>query len=191
MVEMDPQMVDVNVHPGKLQVKFADSKLVYQLVYNTISETLGGNKIATATQHTASFSFSSSSKSQGSAYSPSPNLPSVEQLFEQSDVSSEKVSQIFGLDSLVESPLPPFTKGGYHTEIGEYQVIGQLRNSYIVLQSADALYYIDQHALAERIAYETMKKEQKLTAEILLQPLKFEITHIPNLPDKIAELNQL
>jgi DNA mismatch repair ATPase MutL len=79
----------------------------------------------------------------------------------------------------------------FHTEIGTYQVVGQLRNSYIVLQSSDALYYIDQHALAERIAYETMKKEQKLTAEILLQPLKFEITHIPHLSDKIAELNQL
>ncbi|MDR2189813.1 MAG: hypothetical protein LBP53_01075 [Candidatus Peribacteria bacterium] len=70
-------------------------------------------------------------------------------------------------------------------------MVGQLRNSYIVLQSVDALYYIDQHALAERIAYETMKKEQNLTAETLLQPLKFEITHIPHLSEKIAELNQL
>jgi DNA mismatch repair ATPase MutL len=70
-------------------------------------------------------------------------------------------------------------------------VLGQLWNSYIVLQSQDAVYYVDQHALAERIAYETMKKEQNLTAEVLLQPLKFEITQIPNLEGKIKELNQL
>jgi DNA mismatch repair ATPase MutL len=114
------------------------------------------------------------------------NLPSIDQLFSE-DIAPSKVNQIFGLDTLNGDQAQSF----FHSEIGEYQVIGQLRNSYIVLQSFDALYYIDQHALAERIAYETMKKEQKLTAEILLQPLKFEITHVPNLPDKITELNQL
>ncbi|GHV28583.1 hypothetical protein FACS1894176_11170 [Bacteroidia bacterium] len=70
-------------------------------------------------------------------------------------------------------------------------MLGQLRNSYIVLQSQEALYYIDQHALAERIAYETMKKETDLRGEVLLQPLKFEITQIANLAEKIEELNQL
>lgn len=43
-------------------------------------------------------------------------------------------------------------------EIGEYKVIGQLRNVYIILESTDALYYIDQHALAERILFEKIKK---------------------------------
>lgn len=42
-------------------------------------------------------------------------------------------------------------------EIGDYKVIGQLRNSYIIMESADALYYIDQHALAERILFENIK----------------------------------
>jgi hypothetical protein len=36
-----------------------------------------------------------------------------------------------------------------------------------------------------------MKKEQNLNPEVLLQPLKYEITNIPNLPEKIEELNQL
>lgn len=42
-------------------------------------------------------------------------------------------------------------------EIGEYKVVGQLWNVYIILESSDALYYIDQHALAERIFFEKMK----------------------------------
>jgi DNA mismatch repair ATPase MutL len=42
-------------------------------------------------------------------------------------------------------------------EIGEYKVIGQLWNAYIILESSDALYYIDQHALAERILFEKIK----------------------------------
>jgi hypothetical protein len=36
-----------------------------------------------------------------------------------------------------------------------------------------------------------MKKEQDLNPEPLLQPLKYEITNVPNLPEKIEELNQL
>jgi DNA mismatch repair protein MutL len=79
----------------------------------------------------------------------------------------------------------------FHQEIGEYQVIGQLWNSYIILQSQQALYYVDQHALAERIAYEEMKKAEDLSAEILLQPLKFEITQVANIPEKMEQLNQL
>jgi hypothetical protein len=36
-----------------------------------------------------------------------------------------------------------------------------------------------------------MRKEQNLNPEPLLQPLKYEITNIPNLPEKIEELNHL
>jgi len=62
---------------------------------------------------------------------------------------------------------------------------------YIALQADTALYLIDQHALAERIAFEKMKTSQDLTSESLLQPLKFEVTQIAHLEQKIEELNQL
>lgn len=45
MLEIEPSEVDVNVHPAKLQVKFADSQKIYQLVYQTITELLGKHKI--------------------------------------------------------------------------------------------------------------------------------------------------
>jgi len=67
----------------------------------------------------------------------------------------------------------------------------QLWNMYIALQADTALYLIDQHALAERIAFEKMKTSQDLTSESLLQPLKFEVTQIAHLEQKIEELNQL
>ena len=39
-----------------------------------------------------------------------------------------------------------------------FTVVGQLRTMYIMLETQDGLYLIDQHALAERIAFEKMKK---------------------------------
>jgi DNA mismatch repair protein MutL len=40
MLDVNPKIVDVNVHPSKLQVKFIDSQQIFQIVYNTISEVL-------------------------------------------------------------------------------------------------------------------------------------------------------
>ena len=159
MLEVDAKLVDVNVHPAKLQVKFADSKGVYESVFATISEALGGKRISDAplrkggepmNQHGG---FGGAKPSSSSA-----NLPSMEQLF-SNDVSDAKVNSLFGLDAFTENP----STSNFHPEIGEYQIIGQLWNSYIVMQSQDALYYVDQHALAERIAYETMKKSRSTT----------------------------
>lgn len=213
MVDIDPKMVDVNVHPAKLQVKFVDHNKVYGLVYQKIREILGENKIQEyffdkkdEKSDSSSFSFwenKENSPSSDSAFQdnsqPSsqpkinPASLSFEDIFpeqnEKPTINQQKITMnsIFGLDQLT----PTVQKTFFTDEIGEYQVIGQIWNSYIVLQSRDALFYIDQHALAERIAFETMKKEQDLSQEPLLQPLKFEITQVPNLEEKIEELNEL
>jgi len=213
MVDIDPKMVDVNVHPAKLQVKFVDHNKVYGLVYQKIREILGENKIQEyffdkkdEKADSSSFSFwenkdttptSDSAFQYNSQPSSQPKINpaslSFEDIFpeqnEKPTINQQKITMnsIFGLDQLT----PTVQKTFFTDEIGEYQVIGQVWNSYIVLQSRDALFYIDQHALAERIAFETMKKEQDLSQEPLLQPLKFEITQVPNLEEKIEELNEL
>jgi DNA mismatch repair protein MutL len=46
MLDVDPKLVDVNVHPAKLNVKFANSKVVFDAVYTAVSQALGGGRIA-------------------------------------------------------------------------------------------------------------------------------------------------
>lgn len=213
MLDVDPKIVDVNVHPSKLQVKFADSQAIFQLVYNTISETLWQNKISHQSQH---YSFNNSKQNfyynqnnwvskENSAVldqivldfweNQQANSPTSEQvkLFDEAiqttNITNNSTQSLFWLNSLSNEWNE--SNRFFNEEIWEYKIIWQLRNSYIVIESQDALYYIDQHALAERIAFETMKKEQNLNPEPLLQPLKYEITNVPNLSEKIEELNQL
>jgi DNA mismatch repair ATPase MutL len=49
-IEIKPEMVDVNVHPRKLEVKFADSRKVYDAIYSNIQKTLGESRISTIHQ---------------------------------------------------------------------------------------------------------------------------------------------
>lgn len=44
-------------------------------------------------------------------------------------------------------------------------IVGQLRNAYIVAHDTETLYYIDQHALAEKILFEKMRKEYCRSSE--------------------------
>lgn len=211
MFKIEPSEVDVNVHPAKLQVKFADSQMIYQVVYQTISELLGKHKIWfvgseffqwKGTASRPSFPQSSAFPSQKPDFSAF--LTAEEKGSEKSDFFSpwiggrkvenetlfglwgNQISQFGSLDS--EQHQEQFY---FHKDIGEYQILGQLWNMYIALQADTALYLIDQHALAERIAFEKMKTSQDLTSESLLQPLKFEVTQIAHLEQKIEELNQL
>jgi DNA mismatch repair protein MutL len=46
MLNIKPDLVDVNVHPSKLQVKFLDSQKIYQIVYDTVYKCLSENKIS-------------------------------------------------------------------------------------------------------------------------------------------------
>lgn len=75
-----------------------------------------------------------------------------------------------------------------------YQVVGQIWERYIILQSSDGLYAIDQHALAERIAFEKLKKEWKsegVQNEMLLQPLVLTVSKDVVLQEPLQGLQAL
>lgn len=179
MLEAKPSFVDVNVHPRKLEVKFADSRKVYDVVYTNIQQALGEQRISTISQQFSRF-----------------EIP-------QNQQQTTESSSMFGVQDFATVSQPTITQTAMfgsndaqeqrHEEIGEYKVIGQLWNSYIILESADALHYIDQHALAERILFEKIKKSisEWSSSEILLQPIMIQVANIPNLDQKLDEINEL
>ncbi len=173
MIDAKPSFVDVNVHPRKLEVKFADSRKVYDAVYSNVQKALWEQRISTISQQFSRMEVSS----------PAPESASM---FGVQDFASVTQANMFS---------PSEQEQLRDKEIGDYKVIGQLRNSYIIMESADALYYIDQHALAERILFENIKAWIKTpdwpSSEILLQPITIEVTNIPNLDEKLDEINAL
>ena len=184
MIQSTPGMVDVNVHPRKLEVKFADPGKMYEIVFHAVQKVLSENKIAAEAS-----TFSSSSVMHHEPWTRSDNFatPNTESLFSANDIDPFVHQQ----RTFDHDETPQFR----HQEIGSYTIVGQIWNRYIILQSDDAVFYIDQHALAERIAFEKMKKEisdgSNLHSELLLQPLTIEIHEIPNIQEKIDAVNAL
>lgn len=183
MIDAKPNFVDVNVHPRKLEVKFADSKKVYDAVFSNIQKALWERRVSTIHQD-----FSQAEKSEQTSSQQSTEQTAMFGANDFSQVSQANVTQVAWFAVAEQEHLRD-------KEIGEYKVIGQLRNAYIIMESLDALYYIDQHALAERILFEKIKKWIKnpdwIDSEILLQPIIIEVANIPNLDDKIDEINKL
>ncbi|HPC34425.1 MAG TPA: DNA mismatch repair endonuclease MutL [Candidatus Absconditabacterales bacterium] len=194
-LDIKPELIDVNVHPSKMQVKFVDSQKIYQLVYTSVYKCLSDNKITSVVHD---FIGSENSGNTQNYYN---KTPGQNVFFGSRDFNKKSEDNIFGFQEqkIKGSPLSnnqtfdfyDDSKTYSNPDIGDYQIVGQLWNTYIVLQSNDALYYIDQHALAERIAFENMKKATSLKKELLLQPVKFSVTDIPDLQEKITQLNEL
>lgn len=191
MLDIKPDLVDVNVHPSKLQVKFVDSQKIYQNVYSSVYKCLGENKISTVSEadFQKNFSFTAEKKSWQNVFLGSRDFNNKE---ERTIFSSQNFkNQDFSLSNNQSFDRYDEAKTYSDSNIWDYQIVGQIWNSYIVLQSNDYLFYVDQHALAERIAFENMKKETNLKKELLLQPIKFNISDIADLQEKINQLNNL
>lgn len=189
MIDAKPSFVDVNVHPRKLEVKFADSRKVYDIIYSNVKKALWEQRISTISQQFSRLEM------------PSNSSPEVVSMFGAQDFAhivetnagEETIAHVNVTQATMFSPNEQ--EQLRDKEIGEYKVIGQLWDSYILLESTDALYYIDQHALAERILFEKIKASLKETdrpsSEILLQPITIEVANIPNLDQKLDEINAL
>ncbi|HMT27180.1 MAG TPA: DNA mismatch repair endonuclease MutL, partial [Candidatus Absconditabacterales bacterium] len=107
-LDIQPNLVDVNVHPRKLEVKFLDPGSIYNLVNMVIKQTLGEQKIMTMNQEFSKYQAHSSTpsyQSQGSIKSNniSSTLPAqssffqAQSVFQQNSLAQETVDESFSL----------------------------------------------------------------------------------------------
>jgi len=134
-LELDPGLVDVNVHPTKQEVRFREGRAVYAAVVSILEQALArtGGALVKPAFPPAREPF------QGTASEPVRHY-------------GQEVPAFFGK----EKPPPPVQTAFYESP---FRVIGQLRNTYILCQTEDGLLMIDQHAAHERIVFERLKKD--------------------------------
>lgn len=195
-ITMDPILVDVNVHPTKLEVRFSKEKELFSVIEETIRTKFRGVSL----------------------------IPEMEQKEKESEKSVQSTLQFNepkndtlhsggAIESRVTESTPVIGQSEQKVDLQEYQTfshleehfhandtepesqpnlnnedtdripsmypIGQLQGTYILAQNENGLYMADQHAAQERIKYEFFKQKLGKTvneSQELLIPLTFEFS---------------
>jgi len=191
--------VDVNVHPAKHEVRFAQQKNVHDAVRRAVAEAL---------QH--------ADQSGWNAPGTQPNLPTAEQSGIFEPMADFKIFERQRKDPLFReigksaSFRPAFSlkkdlslaQVGAQTPLwekkrfGDLRVIGQFRDMYILCESGDGLILIDQHAAHERVLFEQLKhrfQDERKTSQKLLIPETIDLGYreAKILERLISNLNEL
>jgi DNA mismatch repair protein MutL len=170
-LDIDPHKVDVNVHPSKMEVKFADEQSIYRFVISIVRKALGSNDLVPSLEVNAAKNFDHSFASLRHAALPqhfAGDFGSTEKNIFSSP--SSNVSQApaqrdsLNIDKLFSDiptiPLPEagrpqqFAHGTRENEAQEGKAIWQLHNKYILSQIRTGLMIVDQHVAHERVLYE-------------------------------------
>lgn len=185
-ISIYPDLVDVNVHPTKAEIRFQDEKEVFSAVFNTIRNGLSGEDLVPEVdknetinteyeQQTLIKGYGNASDAQLIRESSMPigigksvtlehrgiakeygNLDSIK--IESDDILDNKN----GCQSSEDAQIAPDTEniGGTAAKnlLPPLIIIGQCDFTYILAQGPDGLYIIDQHAAHERIMYEKFRK---------------------------------
>lgn len=166
-LRMDPAQVDVNVHPTKAEVRFAEPGKIFSFVTKALSKRLSSflPQAFTASPAELGGEVSSSPKAIGKQFSPaiSPTL--------------YKETKATSLPAIEEETIPLFRpQAAFTSWLQGAQAVGQFHGTYIIAQNQDYLFLIDQHAAHERIIFERLQKEwEHNQAQELLYPLTWEV----------------
>jgi DNA mismatch repair protein MutL len=159
-LDLDPTLVDVNVHPAKAEVRFRDPGLVRGLIIGALRHALAaaGHRASTTVAAQALGAFRAQPSATGSSawreggWTPNPaaSLPGL------SGVSA-RAEPDFAFD--IEAPLATVRVEAQAPDFPLGAARAQVHGTYIVSQTRDGVVIVDQHAAHERLVYETMKTQ--------------------------------
>jgi DNA mismatch repair protein MutL len=180
---MDPRLLDVNVHPSKAEVRFAFQQDVHQFVAHGIRSALEKNQqvpVDLTAREETDIPLEGSPKQ----FSPRPSYQ-VPQWADRSHPTNQgDLSQALRTMMVPEnSPQVTFFDKAptpvSNLIYSEFEPMGQLDRSFIIMQGKQGLLVVDQHVAHERILYERFlaaAKNRKVEVQQLLFPLTIELS---------------
>ena len=173
-VETSPEQIDVNIHPTKSQVKFANASLAFRAVAASLRETLEKAPWVQGILRSAPVENREFAKE-----APAENLEMKSSEFEKTFYQVKPSVQN------LSSPTREFKAQAVETPVAEakatwggLQILGQADLTYLICQKREGLVFVDQHAAHERVLFERIMKswrEGGVETQEFLFPLSVDL----------------
>ena len=177
-IDVDPILVDINIHPTKMDIKFSKIDTLKDLIIKLITERLEELTLIPDVSVRDSYSISEVHKQIVNKKDKDKDREEVveEKKYEEIKLDFEVQEEKIELEKKLNEQLP-FEVEEKTSRIKKMIPRGVVLLTYIVAENEDGMYLIDQHAAAERINFEKVLKEMKDNKQVidLLVPIKIEL----------------
>ena len=229
-IKIDPALIDINVHPSKLEVRFWNDNKVFEIVSSAIKKAVEGHALipeaswqkerffakdlenesskayvrvseaietASVKSNVSKYAdlissvYGSSSKPDDTTnFAESKSTDKSKQIFEQpyKEIYEEQVGGLVESDTCrgemcsptgadISLPNQSSSVSSVSNEnskpefFANYKIVGQLFDTYWIIEQESKLYVMDQHAAHERCLYEQISKKLRENTEVLSQPV--------------------
>ncbi|MDD5259555.1 MAG: DNA mismatch repair endonuclease MutL [bacterium] len=160
---INPELVDVNVHPAKREVRFSNEGAIHDLTVKAIRDTLHQPGVIREMKDTAG------------SYQIPLDQHSIPAMLHTDTAAAQTLLSVQEQMFLYKAQPAETLKTA---AFGDLKILGQADNAYIVASSGNELMIIDQHAASERVMYEKFKHEfeqRTIQSQKLLIPITLEI----------------
>jgi len=205
-ISVPASQVDVNVHPAKTEIRFRQEEVVYSLIFQWVREILDAHPYIPDISHRdiRGINYSDNEKQDNGEQDNEEIQNRDDDEFDRLDGSSkdlrfkqeqvsflsrpEKVRHVYVHDDRFEQQEKKYANEGLDSKIYEhninelvnFKIVGRIFSTYVIVESQDRVFFIDQHAAHERLIYEQLKRnmaQHDVATQQLLPPVIIQLSH--------------
>jgi DNA mismatch repair protein MutL len=163
-LDIPPQDLDVNIHPSKTEIRFIDERYVYSSVVHCVTEAIITRELIpeaktdTVRKKEVPFSKADEKDTTEREEIRIPEPFETKRLTEYKERETEVIKVIKASESPVQETL--FKEGFLSTDnLPKHRIIGQVFDTYWIIEFEGKMYIIDQHAAHEKVLYERLSAQ--------------------------------